>query len=47
MPIIHDEEFRTWESTVREGQRGDPVWRFHAYRVALFMLDRVGRVQSS
>ena len=43
MPIIHDEEFRTWESTVRECQRGDPVWRFHAYRVALFMLDRVGR----
>ena len=43
MPIIHDEEFRTWESTVRQGQRGDPVWRFHAYRVALFMLDRVGR----
>jgi four helix bundle protein len=43
MPIIHDEEFRTWESRATEGQRGDPVWRFHGYRVALFMLDRVGR----
>jgi four helix bundle protein len=43
MPIIHDEEFRIWESRATEGQRGDPVWRFHAYRVALFMLDRVGR----
>jgi len=43
MPIIHDEEFRVWESCATESQRGDPVWRFHAYRVALFMLDRAGR----
>jgi four helix bundle protein len=43
MPIIHDDEFRAWESCATESQRGDPVWRFHAYRVALFMLDRAGR----
>ena len=43
MPIINDEDFLEWESTTREGQRGDPVWRFNAYRVALFMLDRAGR----
>ena len=40
MPIIHDAEFLVWESQATESQRGDPVWRFHAYRVSLFMLDR-------
>jgi len=43
MPIIDEEEFRAWESRAREGQRADPVWRFNAYRVALFLLDRVSR----
>jgi four helix bundle protein len=40
MPIIHDADFLVWESQATEGQRGDPVWRFHAYRVSLFILDR-------
>jgi four helix bundle protein len=43
MPIIHEDEFRAWESTAPASQRGDPVWRFNAYRVALFLLDRIGR----
>jgi four helix bundle protein len=43
MPIIHDADFTAWESRVSEDQRGDPVWRFNAYRVALYMLDQVGR----
>jgi four helix bundle protein len=43
MPIIHDEEFRAWEARATDSQRGDPVWRFRTYRVALFMLDRAGR----
>jgi four helix bundle protein len=42
MPIIHDDDFRTWETSVSENLRGDPVWRFNAYRVALFLLNRVG-----
>ncbi len=42
MPIIDDAEFLEWESHATSGQRGDPVWRFNAYRVALFMLDRAG-----
>jgi four helix bundle protein len=43
MPIIQDEEFVAWEALATESQRGDPVWRFNAYRVALFMLDRASR----
>jgi four helix bundle protein len=42
MPIIDDEEFRAWESRATSSQRGDPVWRFNAYRVALFVLERAG-----
>jgi len=42
MPIIHDDDFRAWETSVSESLRGDPVWRFNAYRVSLFMLDRAG-----
>jgi four helix bundle protein len=43
MPIIHEADFLAWESTAPAILRGDPVWRFHAYRVALFVLDRIGR----
>jgi four helix bundle protein len=43
MPIIHDADFIGWESRVSADQRGDPVWRFNAYRVALFMLDLAGK----
>jgi four helix bundle protein len=39
MPIIHDDEFRAWEACVPESIRDDPMWKFHAYRVALYMLD--------
>jgi four helix bundle protein len=40
MPIIDDEEFLAWEALAPSSQRGDPVWRFHAHRVALFLLER-------
>lgn len=40
MPIIHDEEFRAWEACVPRSLRDDQVWRFHAYRVALYLLDK-------
>jgi four helix bundle protein len=40
MPIIHEAEFMAWEAQATDSQRGDPVWRFHAYRVSLFILDR-------
>ena len=43
MPIIHDDDFRAWEASASENLSGDPVWRFNAYRVALFLLNRVGR----
>ncbi|MGH7654504.1 MAG: four helix bundle protein [Gemmatimonadaceae bacterium] len=43
MPIIHDDDFRAWETGAPESLRGDPVWRFHTYRVSLFLLDRAGR----
>jgi four helix bundle protein len=43
MPIIHDADFIAWESGISADQRGDPVWRFNAYRVALFMLDVAGK----
>jgi four helix bundle protein len=42
MPIINDEEFAAWEGRATTSQKGDPVWRFHAYRVALFILERAG-----
>jgi four helix bundle protein len=42
MPITDDEEFRSWEARATLSQRGDPVWRFNAYRVALFVLERAG-----
>ncbi len=42
MPIINDDDFRAWEAGTSENLRGDPVWRFNAYRVALFLLNRVG-----
>ena len=39
MSIINDDAFRAWEVTAPNSLQNDPVWRFHAYRVALFMLD--------
>jgi four helix bundle protein len=39
MPIIHDEAFRAWEACVPQSLRDDPMWKFHAYRVALYLLD--------
>ena len=39
MPIIHDEAFRAWEACVPPALRDDPMWKFHAYRVALYLLD--------
>jgi four helix bundle protein len=39
MPIIHDDAFRAWEACAPASLRDDPVWRFHAYRVALYLLD--------
>lgn len=47
MPIIHDEAFRAWEACVSPSLREDHMWKFHAYRVALYMLDLANRdVQS-
>jgi four helix bundle protein len=43
MPIIHDEEFRAWEACVPQNLRDDQMWKFHAYRVALYMLDLTTR----
>ncbi len=42
MPIIHDEAFRAWEACVPQSLRDDPMWKFHAYRVALYLLDLAG-----
>jgi four helix bundle protein len=39
MPIIHDEAFRAWEACVPRSLRDDQMWKFHAYRVALYLLD--------
>ena len=39
MGIIHHEDFLAWETRAPAHQRGDPAWRFNAYRVSLFMLD--------
>ncbi len=38
MSIIADPRMREWEASVPRGMRDDVIWRFHAYRVALFML---------
>jgi four helix bundle protein len=43
MPIIHDEEFRAWEACVPASLREDQMWKVHAYRVALYLLDLAGR----
>ena len=43
MPIIHEEDFRAWEACVPQALRDDHMWKFHAYRVALFMLDLAQR----
>ena len=43
MAIIDDDDFRAWEASTSENLRGDPVWRFNAYRVALYLLNRSGR----
>jgi four helix bundle protein len=39
MPIIHDHAFRAWEACAPPSFCDDPIWRFHAYRVALYLLD--------
>lgn len=39
MPIIHDDAFRAWEACAPASLQDDPIWRFHAYRVALYMMD--------
>ena len=39
MSIINEDAFRAWEVTAPATLSKDPVWRFHAYRVALFLLD--------
>ena len=39
MPIIHDDDFRAWEACVPASLRDDPIWKFHAYRVALYLLE--------
>ena len=39
MSIINEDAFRAWEVTAPASLSKDPVWRFHAYRVALFLLD--------
>jgi four helix bundle protein len=39
MSIINDDAFRAWEVTAPATLSKNPVWRFHAYRVALFLLD--------
>ena len=39
MPIIHDDAFRAWEACAPTSFQGDLIWRFHAYRVALYLVD--------
>ena len=39
MPIIHEESFRAWEACVPQSIRNDQMWKFNAYRVALYLLD--------
>jgi four helix bundle protein len=43
MPIIHDPEFCAWEACVPQSLRDDQMWKFHAYRVALYLLDLAAR----
>ncbi|HEV8411129.1 MAG TPA: four helix bundle protein [Gemmatimonadaceae bacterium] len=43
MPIIHDEDFKAWEACVPVSLREDQMWKFHAYRVALYLLDLATR----
>ena len=39
MAIIHDKAFQAWEAQVSPSLRNDLMWKFNAYRVALYMLD--------
>ena len=39
MPIIHEPAFLAWEQTVPASVSEDSVWRFHTYRVALYLVD--------
>ena len=41
MPIIADTDFLSWEQTAPVAARQDPAWRFDAYRVSLYVLERV------
>jgi four helix bundle protein len=38
MSIITDARMREWEVTVPPGMRRDLIWKFHTYRVALYLL---------
>ena len=38
MSILLDPELRAWEATVPKGMRDDIIWKFHTYRVALYLL---------
>jgi four helix bundle protein len=37
MSIILDPALRAWEVTVPKGMREDLIWKFHTYRVALYL----------
>jgi four helix bundle protein len=43
MRIIDDPRMAAWEAGIPEMVRGDVIWRFHTYRVALFLLDLAKR----
>ena len=36
--IIDDPRMQLWETRVPDALRGDPLWRFHTYRVAIYLL---------
>jgi|SRR5579862_3268088 len=38
MSILLDPEMRDWEKTVPRGIRDDLIWRFHTYRISLFLV---------
>jgi four helix bundle protein len=38
MSILLDPELRAWESRVPKGTRDDLIWKFHTYKVALYLL---------
>ena len=38
MSIITDPQLRQWEATAARGVREHLIWKFHAYRVALYLL---------